>query len=230
LPPGTLGYVAETSDTATSSEARIAEAKQILADGGWKYNESKGVMEKTINKKVTELSFAISTSAVPELKSTAQALRDTWQALGASVDVKVFETGNLDQSVIRPRDYDALLFGEIIARDSDPFAFWDSSQRLDPGLNISSYANTNVDKLLEKARTTIGDADRAEMYETFAETIEKDVPAAFLYAPDFLYLVPDRIKGIELASIAIPSDRFNNIYEWYINTQNIWSIFTGQSH
>ncbi len=227
LPPGTLGFVPENNiEEAATSTNRIEEARAMLEDGGWEYNEESGVFEKTINKELTPLSFAISTSAVPELKEAAQALKTTWEALGAHVEVKVFDTGNLDQTVIRPRDYDALLFGEIIARDSDPFAFWHSSQRLDPGLNISLYTNSSVDKILEEARVTLDDNERAEMYASFADKVAADSPAVFLYAPDFLYLIPDRIKGVELTSIAIPSDRFTNIYKWYINTQKIWKIFT----
>ena len=128
--------------------------------------------------------------------------------------------------MIRPRDYDALLFGEIVARDSDPFAFWHSSQRLDPGLNIALYTNSRVDKILEDARVTLDESERSEMYGEFAGLVMKDSPAAFLYAPDFLYLISSHVKGVVLTSIAIPSDRFTNIHKWYINTQRIWKIFT----
>ena len=55
----------------------------------------------------------------------------TWRALGADVEIKIFEAGDLNQNVIRPRKYDALLFGEIVGRDTDLFAFWHSSQRND---------------------------------------------------------------------------------------------------
>lgn len=225
LPPGTLGFIPEDGAETATSTSRTEKARQMLEDGGWEYNDEDQVFEKTINKELTQLSFSISTSAVPELKEAAQALKTTWEALGARVEVKIFDTGNLDQTVIRPRDYDALLFGEIIARDSDPFAFWHSSQRLDPGLNISLYTNSSVDKILEEARVTLNDTERAEMYADFASKVINDAPAVFLYAPDFLYLVPERIKGVGLTSIAIPSDRFTNIYKWYVNTQKIWQIF-----
>jgi hypothetical protein len=65
-----------------------------------------------------------------------------------SVDVKIFDQGDLSQNVIRPRKYDALLFGEVIGRELDLFAFWHSSQRNDPGLNIALYANSTADKIL----------------------------------------------------------------------------------
>ena len=62
--------------------------------------------------------------------------------------------GDLKQNVIRPRKYGSLLFGEVIGRDLDLFAFWHSSQRNDPGLNIAMYANPKADSLLETARAS----------------------------------------------------------------------------
>ena len=68
--------------------------------------------------------------------------------VGIKVDVRTFEIGNLNQNVIRPRKYDTLLFGEIINHESDLFAFWHSTQRKDPGLNVAMYTNAKVDKIL----------------------------------------------------------------------------------
>ncbi len=90
------------------------------------------------------------------------------------VDVKTFEIGNLNQSVIRPRKYDALLFGQIINHESDLFAFWHSSQRKDPGLNVAMYTNAKVDKILEDAFTTTDAGERTGKYAQFEDEVEKD--------------------------------------------------------
>ena len=144
---------------------------------------------------------------------------------GIKVEVKVFETGDLNQNVIRPRKYDALLFGEIIGRDSDPFAFWHSSQRLDPGLNIALYTNIKADKLLEEARTTNDTAKRAEKYSLFQKEVRSDVPAIFLYSPEFIYVVPEKINGLEVGFITVPSERFLDVYKWFVETNKVWKIF-----
>src|SRR3989344_5533950 len=110
----------------------------------------------------TALKFTISTSDTPELSATANLLKEQWRKIGADVDVKVFESGDFNQSVLRPRKYDALLFGEIIGRDLDLYAFWHSGERNDPGLNIAMYANTSVDKALSSIRSTSLADERAE--------------------------------------------------------------------
>ena len=162
---------------------------------------------------------------MPELKAAAGIIAEEWRSIGADVDLKIFETGDLNQNVIRPRKYDALFFGEIVGRELDLFAFWHSSQRNDPGLNIALYANITVDKLLEDARTTADYSERLIKYEEFEQEIAEDIPAIFVYSPDFIYIIPKNIKGLELGSVTTPSERFLNIHEWYIETDSVWSFF-----
>jgi peptide/nickel transport system substrate-binding protein len=228
LPPGALGYE-DTSRSSTPLDERIAQAKTLLKKDGWSYSSSTQVMEKKTKKQTDQLSFSISTispSSIPALKEVAMILKKNWKNLGANVDVKVFETkGDLSENAIRPRKYDALLFGEVIGRDSDPFAFWHSSQRLDPGLNIALYANIKVDKLLEDARKLSDPEARAAKYQAFQEIVASDTPAVFLYAPDLMYAVPKHIGGITIGHVVTPSERFAAVYTWYLETANVWKIF-----
>ena len=110
----------------------------------------------------------------------------------------------------------------ILGRDPDPFAFWHSSQRNDPGLNIALYANISADKLLEEARTISDGKKREEKYAEFQKQIGKDVPAVFLYSPKYIYLVPKSLKGFDIDTITIPPERFSEIYKWHMETEKIW--------
>jgi peptide/nickel transport system substrate-binding protein len=148
-----------------------------------------------------------------------------WQKIGADVSVKIFETGELNQSVIRPRKYDALLFGEIIGRDLDLYAFWHSSGRLDPGLNIAGYVNVKADKILENARTITDVQKRLDQYAAFETEVRNDIPAIFLYAPDFIYILPKNVQGVTIGSVTMPSERFSSVSDWYIDTENVWKVF-----
>ena len=224
LPPGVLGWK-ETPPIDEDSDATIARAIESLEKGGWKINTETGIRQRKTKKETTSLDFSLVTSEAEELQHTATMLQETWEKLGARVTIKVFNTNDLNQNVIRPRKYDALLFGEIIGRESDPFAFWHSSQRNDPGLNIALYANIKADGLLEKGRKTSGVEERSGIYETFQKEIAKDAPAVFIYSPDFLYALPGNIRGVEPGIITIPSERFLDINNWYIETDTVWKIF-----
>ena len=142
------------------------------------------------------------------------------------IDVRVFEHGDLSQNIIRPRKYDSLLFGEVVGRDPDPFAFWHSSQRNDPGLNVAIYANIKVDNILEEARGIEDEVVRAEKYKEFQEEVAKDTPAIFLFSPKFIYITPKNLKGLEaMEKVTIPSERFSMIHQWYKATNKVWKIF-----
>ena len=145
--------------------------------------------------------------------------------MGAAVEVKIFDQGDLSQNVIRPRKYDALLFGEVIGRELDLFPFWHSSQRNDPGLNIALYANSTVDRTLEQLRETGNPEERMALYQKFVTEFKKDLPALILYAPDFVYSVPDTIQGLELGFIEVSSDRFLSILDWHTQTDYVWPFF-----
>jgi len=160
-----------------------------------------------------------------ELARSAAFIQEDLAAIGMRVDVKTFEAGNLNQSVIRPRKYDALLFGQIINHESDLYAFWHSSQRKDPGLNVAMYTNTKVDKILEDAFVTVDEQTRIKKYAQFEDEIKKDMPAVFLYSPKFLYVVAKNLKGLAMDHATLPSDRFSGVYLWYTETDNIWKIF-----
>ena len=168
------------------------------------------------------LKFSLVTVNQPILVEVASLLKAHWQALGAEVEVKTFEISTLEREIIKPRSYQALLFGEVLGAIPDPFPFWHSSQKKDPGLNLASYENKECDKLLEEARQSLDEEERREKLVKFQDLLIEDAPAIFLYSPDYLYLVSKEIKGIEVETIVDPSKRFANIEEWYIKTRRVW--------
>jgi peptide/nickel transport system substrate-binding protein len=229
IPPNMIAYQKLASGNNSSREEILQKVQASLEKDGWSKGPD-GFLQKTTtdkNKKktTTPLEFSISTGNTGDLAKTAELIRQDLQKIGIKVDIKTFEVGNLNQSVIRPRKYDALLFGQIINHESDLSAFWHSSQRKDPGLNVAMYTNAKVDKILEDALVTTSEQDRIKKYAQFEDEIKKDMPAVFLYSPNFIYVMPSNIKGLSINHLISPKDRFTNVYLWYTETENIWKIF-----
>lgn len=214
----------ETTEQYTFSEENIEKAKEILNKGGWTEDEN-GILERTSGGDRTKLVFSISTSASPDLKLAAQIIQSQWQKIGVLVDIKIFEPTDLSQNIIKPRKYDALLFGTVIGRDMDLYPFWHSSQRNDPGLNISMYTNSRVDRILENIRLTTTEEEKNDLYSQFTQEVQKENPAIFIYTPYFIYITSKDIQNINLNQLTTPSDRFNGIDKWYIETNSVWKIF-----
>lgn len=198
----------------------LAEAAGILEKEGYSSNSS-GVREKDGNR----LSFTISTGNTAELQKTAEIIKEELAEIGISVELKIFDLGDLNQDIIRNRDFEILLFGQVISNESDLFAFWHSSQRSDPGLNITGYSNSEVDKLLEEIVTNYREEDQSEKISSIIEKIKGDRPAIFLYYPEYIYFMSPKVKGENITKISEPRERFSSINSWYIFEDRVWEFF-----
>lgn len=167
------------------------------------------------------LKFTLVTINQPQLIEVANLLIKYWQNIGVSVDIKAVSITDL-KPIIKNRDYDALLYGEALGAKPDLYPFWHSSQKLDPGLNLSSYENKDVDKLLKEARETLDQSIKQQKYEKLQDIIIDDAPALFLYNPEYIYWVSEKIKGIETEKIIDPAKRFSNVTNWYVKTKRAW--------
>ena len=170
----------------------------------------------------TALSFSLAVPKDSLLEKIASLIKDQWAGAGISLNIQTYPASQLEQEIIKPRNYQILLFGEVLEMIPDPFPFWHSSQKKDPGLNLAKYENKEADKLLETARTSLDDSLRTKKYGSLQDIIIEDAPAIFLYNPYYIYYLPREIKGINLETVAEPSKRFANIENWYIKTRRTW--------
>jgi len=217
--PPRVGAV-PTNENASSPD-RVAEARAALSRGEWTFDDATGLWSK--NK--VPLTIKLATADTPELVATAEKVAESWKAAGVQVDVQVYPLTEFSQTILRPRNYDAILFGEVVSHSLDLYPYWHSSQRNDPGLNLALYTNAQADRLLTEART-IRDADRRlAVRNEFIALVQEDIPALFLYAPEVVYFVPSYVHGITLDTLTVPADRFNQIHTWYRDTERVWEIF-----
>lgn len=221
VPPGSK--IKQASVPGDTDATKTAAA--VLTGSGWNYDGTARAWKNTGAKQTLD-GITIRTSNVPELRSVASAVKDNWEKLGIPVTIELYEPGDLSQNVIRPRKYEALLYGLVIGRDQDLYAFWDSQERNDPGLNISLYANKTVDALLEEARTSPDARVREADLQKIEDIIAADYPAAFIYSPDFTYAFPSSLYGVQLPQIVTPADRFASVATWYRATDSVWPFFT----
>lgn len=224
--PAKLIDIKEQKKESIDEATRVQNAKDILTKEGWVYNETDKVWEKKAKKAITQiLKFSVATANSEELMKVSEMIRQDWEKIGVTVDIRPYDSGDLQQNIIRPRKYDALLFGEVIGRDMDLYAYWHSSQRNDPGYNVSMYTNSKADKLLEDARKISDPIEKNQKYQSFYSEVQNDLPAIFLYSPYFTYVTPNKVKGVNTVITTIPAERFLEINKWYIETNNIWKIF-----
>lgn len=200
-----------------NKQINMEEAKKILEDAKWKLDEGENVRKKDNVK----LEFELVTTDWPELNQTADLLKKQWEKLGAKVNVKVLTVSDLQQNYIRTREYDSLLFGQAISFNPDLYSFWHSSQKRDPGLNLSLFDNKDADGMLESVRQEVDEEKRIEDYQKFQDVILEEVPAVFLYGRYYLYPTNTAVKGIEVKNINAPQQRFVDVNKWFVKTKRV---------
>ena len=174
------------------------------------------------NKNGDILAITITTADTPEYKQIAENIATAWRKVGVKTNLLLVNPHQITREVIKPREYDVLLYAEIIGNDPDPFPFWHSSQIEYPGLNLSLYSDRTVDKMLEDARATTDVAKRSALYQKFQSSLLADVPAIFLYSPSYTFVAESSVKGINLGQLTTPTDRFNDLSNWYLKTSWRW--------
>jgi len=215
LLPDCLGYTKETK----IYDFALEHAQNILETAGWSDQDKDGIREKEIKGESTKLEITLIASDWPEIKQAAELIKEQWEKVGAQINLEIIDSVTLQEDYLRPREYEALLFGEVLGADPDPFAFWHSAHRKDPGLNLALYQNKEVDKLLEEARQTLNQEERKEKYAEFQKLVVEDLPAIFLFSPSYLYPVNKKVKGISfIEKLPTHSQRFSQIENWYIKT------------
>jgi peptide/nickel transport system substrate-binding protein len=224
IPVATSSAVSSTASstaTATSSVSAASVAESLLDNDGWAVSSSTGFRSKTIQSTVVPLTVNLTVPQIDFLATTAASLQTAWQAIGVQVNIVPDAPNDIVTNLIKNRNYEALLFGNVLGPSSDLYSFWDSSQRFSPGLNLSIYDNPKVDTLIETARASTSSAVIASDIANAQADIAADYPAIFLYSPDYVYVTNKNVQGVTASVLPDPSDRFLDIGTWYINTARV---------
>ncbi|TSC96908.1 MAG: Uncharacterized protein Athens101426_148 [Parcubacteria group bacterium Athens1014_26] len=218
LPPVISGYSPEN----ISQEFSLEKSRDLLEKNGWLINNETGIREKTVGKNTVKLEFDIIVPQIPFLVETVNIIKDDWQNAGIKLNPIVLSPADISEEIIKTRNYQMLIFGNILKNNPDIFSFWHSSERFYPGLNLSLYENKKVDDLLESIRKNTDEITRNNDLKTLQTIITDDKPALFLFSPNYLYIAPNNLNGFEEKNMAMPSNRFDNINKWYLKTTRVF--------
>lgn len=201
----------QTSDQGLVNRYDVEEANKILNESGVKLeNGTRG----EISLVTPELEFLV---------KTADIVKESWENIGFKTNVVVLSPAITSSEIIKTRNYEALIFGNVLSRNPDILSFWHSSERFYPGLNLSLWSNKSADKLMESIRQNFDEKERAKDLSSLQSLVIQDMPAIFLYSPSYLYLLSTKVLGVQELIISDPSHRFQNIENWHLKTKRVWA-------
>jgi peptide/nickel transport system substrate-binding protein len=154
----------------------IAKAKALLAEAG-----------------VPHPAFTLTIpSNSPEQAQLAQILQEMVREAG--FDMKLQET-ELATALAAAHKGDFEAFQLIWSGRTDPDGNSYSFLHSGAALNDGHYANTDVDRLLDEARTAGSVAARKAAYDQIQAITARDLPLIYLYHPRWLWAFTKRLKG-----------------------------------
>lgn len=180
------------------------------------------IKSKALKDASSTLEITLTTANTDEMKKVAEMIKADWAQVGVIANISIYDVSDLNQNVIRERDFQALLFGAITESPSDLYAFWHSSQRTYPGLNISNYVSKRLDENLETLRETEDPSIREEAYLAVKKEFEEETPGIFLFSPSLLYITNDKVTTLLPLYSYDNASRFNLVESWYRYTNNVW--------
>lgn len=180
--------------------------------------DPEGARAKIESLKQESIELNVIVPNVDFLIKSAEIIKENWLAIGvAQVNIIALNQDDIINNVIRSRNYEAVIFGNVLENKLDLFPFWHSSQRFYPGLNLAMYQNNKVDQDIERIRQESGDLDRESILREMGAQIQKDSPAAFLFSLPYTYVHSKNLGGATFDGyIGAPSDRFANVEKWHL--------------
>lgn len=185
-------------------------AKAILSDLGWKDDNGDAYIEKDGKRFTLTL---ITNQGHEDRKRVCEIIQKDLKDIGIEVKILVVEWGSLIREYVNKKNFDALLIGWHLSPDPDVYDLFHSSKTAPGEFNFISYANPEVDRLLEQGRSEFDLNKRAEIYHKVQKIILDDRPYIFLFVPESLVMMHKRFKGVAPA----PAGIAYNLEEWYVN-------------
>jgi len=205
LKPGTWAYNPDVRRYPYDPE----KALDMLAEAGWEDTTGDGFLDRDGKR----FSFEIITNQGNEVRAKcAEIIQRRLAEIGIDVRIRIIEWAAFINDFINKKRFDATILGWSIPMDPDLYDIWHSSKTRPGELNFISFANDEVDELLEKGRSTFNIKERKACYFRIQEILAEEQPYTFLYVPDALPIIHARFRGIEPAPIGIGY----NIIEWYV--------------
>jgi peptide/nickel transport system substrate-binding protein len=187
----------------------MAKARALLAQAGWKDRNADGLLVKDGKPFTFEL---LTNQGNEERRKVAEIIQASLRDLGVGVELRVLEWSSLLKEYIKKRRFEAVILGWGIGLDPDQYDIWHSSKTGPDELNFISYANPEVDALLQAGRSTCRQEERKRIYARLQEVLAEDQPIVFLYFRDALPVVSSRVYNVVPSANGIQY----NFREWFV--------------
>lgn len=204
-----------------TKKLRLTKQTVLLFNHDRSFFKEKANREKVLNNQKFDqpTTLTLVTNQDPALLEKANEFAAKAKKLNLTINIKSVNPIVLDRDYVAKDDFDIIITDLNYGYDQDPYPFWHSSQIIPPGKNYAGYNSKEADKIIEEARQTIDQIARQKKYEDFNKLLVDDKAGIFYPNATFTYTISKRIKGITDGQGAVPTDRYTEIWRWYLKSK-----------
>ena len=191
--PGTFAF----NENIKAPIQNLTKAKALLKEAGF--------------DKLNPFTFTVVTNANNSTRvNAAQIIQHQLKKIGVKMKIRVMEWQAFLNTVVLPKNYDAIILGWGLSLMPDAKPLWHSKSDKKGGFNLVGYSNKRVDYLIEKSQSQINKKDLTKSYQEIFKIISNDLPYLFLYIPNSITAINKNIKNVSSSIIGIT----HNQKEW----------------
>ena len=199
------------------AEYNLEEAKKLLVEAKYSYENDDLMFGEGEGKDRVQLTIAVAKRDM--ITGVAERFAGELKKLGFEVVVSIFDESLVSEdffaTVVRPRDFDILIYEIDLGVSADPFVYYSSTQASESGWNYSNYKNSLADDALLSAHRTNDKKLRKTKYESFLKYWKNDVPTIGIYRSTLnYYFMQNRRIYSEDTRLTDKLDRFTEVRYW----------------
>jgi len=178
----------------------IKKAKDLLKQAGYDDSNGDGVLEDESGKPFRfELVYP---QGSEQYTSLVLFLKDAYARAGVQLVPKATEWSVMID-LLDKKDFEAISLGWSANLESDLYQIFHGDQSKDNGDNFINYRNPKLDKLIEKARSSVDEDKRMPLWQEAERILYEDQPYTFLTRSKSLVLVDRRMKNVRVTPMGL---------------------------
>lgn len=178
----------------------MEKALDLLADAGYRERNRDGVL---INAQGQPFRFdLVFFQDNEDTRRMVLFLRDLYARAGIDMRPRPTEWSVM-LDLLNRKDFDAITLGWTSGVEIDIFQMFHSSQTVAGGDNFMNYRNSELDTLIEQARTEVREPERMTLWRSAEAILYEDQPYTFLMRRQTLAFVDQRIANIEQTALGL---------------------------
>ena len=173
----------------------LQKAKALLREAGYADRNHDGVLEDA-NGKPFEFELVYFQDSEDAARMVLF-LRDLYARAGIKLKPKPAEWAVLLETLDK-KNFDAVTLAWSGVIESDPYQIFHSSQTKQGADNYVGYKSKKLDKLIERARSTVDEKKRMPLWRLAERQLYEDQPYTFLMRRKSLVLIDKRFRNLQI--------------------------------